>query len=68
MLETKAGKDVIRNIPADRILLETDAPFTMKCNSMENVYNELKRIVRGICYIRNEDVISQIEDNSMRIF
>ena len=68
MLETKAGKDVIRNIPADRILLETDAPFTLKCNSMEDLYNELERIAREICYIRNEDVISQIEDNSMRIF
>lgn len=44
MLETKAGKDVIRNIPVDRILLETDAPFTLKCNSMEDLYNELERI------------------------
>lgn len=68
MLKTKAGKDVIRNIPVDRILLETDAPFTLKCDSMEDLYNELERIAREICYIRNEDVISQIEDNSMRIF
>lgn len=35
---------------------------------MEDLYNELERIAREICYIRNEDVISQIEDNSMRIF
>ena len=68
MLRTKAGQDVIRNIPADRILLETDAPFTMKYNSINDLYNELKRTAREICCIRNEDVISQIEDNSMRIF
>ncbi|SHJ57825.1 TatD DNase family protein [Hathewaya proteolytica DSM 3090] len=68
MLQTKGGKDLICNIPEDRILLETDAPFTMKCNSVEDLDKELNRIARGICSIRNEDVISQIEDNSMRIF
>lgn len=68
MLGTKAGQDVIRNVPADKILLETDAPFTMKYISVKDLYNELERIAREICYIRNEDVISQIEDNSMRIF
>ena len=57
MLETKAGKDVIRNIPADRILLETDAPFTLKCNSIDDPSNKLARIARALSYIRNEDVI-----------
>ena len=30
MLKTKSGLETIKTIPADRILLETDAPFTMK--------------------------------------
>ena len=68
MLVTKSGQDMIRNIPADRILLETDIPFTMNCNSIKDLSSELKRIATEICCIRNEDVILQIEDNSMRIF
>lgn len=68
MLKTKSGQDTIRNIPVNRILLETDAPFTMKFNSVSDLYNELKNIARGISHIRGEDIVSQIEENSMHIF
>lgn len=48
MLRTKSGQETIRNIPGNRILLETDAPFTMEFNSVNDLYNELKNIARGI--------------------
>lgn len=68
MLKTKSGKETICNIPEDRILLETDAPFTMKFNSVNDLYDELKNIAREISLIRGNDVISQIEENSMNLF
>ena len=68
MLKTKSGQNTIRNIPIDRMLLETDAPFTMKFNSVSDLHNELKNIARGISYIRGEDIVSRIEENSMHIF
>lgn len=68
MLRTKSGQETIRNIPANRILLETDAPFTMEFNSVNDLYNKLKNIAKGISHIRGEDIVSQIEDNSMSVF
>lgn len=68
MLKTKSGQETIRIIPANRILLETDAPFIMECNSVNDLHNELKNIARGISHIRGEDIVSQIEDNSMSVF
>ena len=51
-----------------KCLTTTDAPFTMEFNSVNDLYNELKNIARGISHIRGEDIVSQIEDNSMRVF
>lgn len=68
MLKTKSGQETIRNIPSNRILIETDAPFTMKFNSVNELSNELKSISSQISLIRGENVFSQIEENSMRLF
>ncbi len=68
MLKTKSGQETIRNLPVDRILLETDAPFIMKFQSVSNLHNELGNVAREISIIRGEDVISQIEENSMNLF
>lgn len=68
MLKTKSGQETIRNIPSNRILIETDAPFTMKFNSVNELRNELKSISSQISLIRGENVFSQIEENSMRLF
>ena len=68
MLKTKSGQETLRYIPKDKILLETDAPFTMKFSSVNDLHNELKNIAREISLIRGEDIISQIEENSMKLF
>ena len=68
MLKTKSGQDTIRNIPADRILLETDAPFTMKIDGISSLKKELKGIVDAISTIRDEELSEQIEKNGERIW
>ena len=68
MLKTKSGQETICNIPADRILLETDAPFTMKFNFVSDLNTELGSIAKEISYIRGDDIIDQIEENSMKLF
>lgn len=68
MLKTKSGQETIRNIPKDRILLETDAPFITKLNSVHDLQNELECIANGISYIRGVDIVSQIAENSMNLF
>lgn len=68
MLKTKSGQETIYNIPANRILLETDAPFTMKFNSVRELRDELENIASRISLIRGENVFSQIEENSMYLF
>ena len=64
MLKTKLGLETIKIIPADRILLETDAPFTMKVESVNILKNELEKLVISISSIRGKDVKEQIEENS----
>ena len=68
MLKTKSGQETICNIPADSILLETDAPFTMKFNFVSDLNTELGSIAKEISYIRGDDIIDQIEENSMKLF
>ena len=64
MLRTKSGQNTIRTIPAKRIFLETDAPFTMKISSVNALKAELKKLVNSISEIRNEDVRKIVENNS----
>ena len=40
----------------------------MKCNSANDLYDELKNIAREISLIRGNDVNSQTEENSMNLF
>src|SRR5699024_5158576 len=44
MLKTKSGIDLIQNIPPQRILLETDAPFSVKFQNT----NQLNIILQGL--------------------
>lgn len=68
MLKTKSGQETIKAIPADRLLLETDAPFTIRIKSINVVKKELNTLVNVINEIRDEDVSRLIVNNSMRIW
>jgi TatD DNase family protein len=68
MLKTKSGLETIKAIPADRLLLETDAPFVMNIKSIHLLKDQLKEMVAGISEIRNTDESNTIETNSLRIF
>ena len=67
MLRTRGGQETLKTVPADRILLETDAPFTMKIGSVVCLKSELEKMVTGISEIRCVDMRDRIEENSMRI-
>ncbi len=68
MLSTKSGQETVKAIPIDRILLETDAPFTKKIGSILELEAVLNKLIDDISVIRGEDVNSQIEYNSQRIW
>ncbi len=68
MAKTKSGQQTIRNIPADKLLLETDAPFTGMISSVNNLQNELESIIQDISLIRRENMMQQIKCNSENIF
>lgn len=68
MIRTKSGQEAIKKIPSDRLLLETDSPFTMKFCYVEDLKKELDNLVDSIASIRGDDNVRKIiEDNNERI-
>ncbi|HEY8804272.1 MAG TPA: Qat anti-phage system TatD family nuclease QatD [Clostridium sp.] len=67
MLNTLGGKNLIKNIPRNKILLETDAPFIDSINTLADIYNNLYIVVKGINKIRGENMSDNIEENSYKI-
>ena len=63
MLKTKSGQETIKMIPADRLLLETDAPFTRKFSTAIELTKELLAILKGLEEIRGENINKQVEAN-----
>lgn len=68
MLKTKSGQEIIRTVPENRILLETDAPFTMKFTGINDIEKELISIVDGISSIRGKNLMNQIQKNGDTIW
>lgn len=68
MLRTKSGQETIKAIPEGSILLETDAPFTMKYNSAEELKKELMFLVGAISDLRQQDMSETIEKNAAAIW
>lgn len=68
MLGTKSGRETIRSVPVERMLLETDAPFVSQYGSTTDLLDALERLVEGISAIRGTDMSHAIEENSMCIW
>jgi TatD DNase family protein len=56
MLNSESGRKIIINIPNDRILIETDSPFTF-VNGQICKSSDIKMIVEGIANLKNINVI-----------
>ena len=61
MMKTKKGLEIIKSIPLDRILVESDGPFTKVGNKVaepENLhltYNELSKILG----LKSEELVNK---------
>lgn len=69
MTTTKKGADLIHSVPIDRIVLETDAPFTKESKKRYD-YKILEDTITQIAKIKKsnlEDITIQIQANSKKI-
>ena len=67
-LKTKSGLEVINAVPVDRMLLETDAPFTFKVQHIEEIEKELKRLVLKISEIVKTDMTDVFYEDFREVF
>ena len=68
MLKTKSGMEVIKAIPIDHVLLETDAPFALKVQHIDEIEKELKRTMSRISDVIGFDISDIINKNSKEVF
>ncbi len=67
MINTKGGQEIIKSVPLDRLLLETDAPFACRVLNVEQLKKELTGLLHSISTIRGFDIGDQLEENSISI-
>ncbi len=68
MATSRRGREYVRQIPADRLLLETDAPpGDGSPYSARDLETDLGEVLHTICDIKGEDVSQQILTSSARI-
>lgn len=63
ILQTKHAKEVIKNVPENRLLLETDAPYQSKISDLPHLCEKIA-LIRGE---RVEDMADNVYYNSLRI-
>lgn len=68
MTKTKSGQEIIKFIPDNRILIETDAPFAFKYSDINQLKVLIEKTIYDISVIKNYDVRTAIEDTERRIF
>lgn len=68
MTMTKSGQEIIRAIPANRILIETDAPFALKYSDANQVKNIIEKTVRDVSSIMDCDIIADLAETEKRLF
>lgn len=66
MVNTDKGKDIVKNIPADRLLTETDAPFTFS-GSINSRIKSLAATINGIATITSKSA-EHIQQNIFENF
>ena len=68
MLKTKSGIEIIKAIPINHMLIETDAPFALKKQQVDEIEKELKRTILSISEIVGFDISDMILKNFTKIF
>lgn len=68
MLKTKSGVEVIRAVPVERMLLETDVPFTFKIHHVKEIEQEIRNTVLKISDILKIDMAEVFCENSEKVF
>jgi TatD DNase family protein len=69
MLESPSGLALVRAIPADRLLTETDAPFTMIANRKTEPGDVLETVAKlaAALNVRSDDMKAHLEANATRV-
>ena len=68
MLITKSGIEVIKTVPPNRMLLETDAPFATKVQNIQEIENTFKIAIARISDIVGFDMYDILIKNSKEVF
>ena len=68
MLKTKAGMEVIKAVPVDHVLLETDAPFAFKVQHVNEIEKKLKETLLELSDIVGLDMFDIVSKNSNKVF
>ena len=64
MIKSINGLNLIKNIPIENILIETDAPFINDIKNIERIKTELQEIESSLVSIFGEDLLYLIHNNS----
>ena len=68
MLRTRRGREYARQLPADRLLLETDLPPGEDVPfSATDIVSQLERTLAQLAAIRGSDVTALTRDNAQQI-
>lgn len=68
MLKTKSGINLIQKIPPNKILLETDAPFSVNLQSTKQLDDMLQNMIDNLSMIKEIDMKNQIVENEKSIY
>lgn len=68
MLKTKSGINLIKKIPPNKILLETDAPFSVKLQSTKQLDDMLQNMIDNISMLKGMDMKNQLTENEKNTY
>ena len=68
MLKIKSGINLIQKIPPNKILLETDAPFSVNLQSTKQLDDMLQKMIDNISMLKGIDMKNQLIENEKSIY
>lgn len=68
MLRTKSGIEIIKNVPINRLLLETDIPFADKIHHIEEIQIKFYEMIAVISDIVKIDILNRLDKNIKDVF